>query len=144
LSKQEFLNFAEISKSIPFSKVLDWLNIPYQKKNKELKGEGFIISLEKNLFFDPKDESKSCSVINFVSHFKHVDLRAAASLLKSTFLNKEEFIHKREIPNLLLNYDSYFAERLIKPEVVSEYEVGFVTQRSTVAGRIRSHLSGIN
>jgi hypothetical protein len=39
LSKQEFLNFAEISKTIHFKDVLDWLNISYQKKNQELRGE---------------------------------------------------------------------------------------------------------
>lgn len=136
MSKQEFLNFAEISKSIPFSSVLDWLNIPYQKKNKELRGEGFIISLEKNLFFSPKDESISGSIINFVSNHKQIGLREAASLLKHTFTVKEEHSPKREMPNLLLNYDSYFAERHIKPEVVAEYEAGYVKQRSLVAGRI--------
>lgn len=114
MSKQEFLNFAEISKLIPFSSVLDWLNIPYQKKNKELRGDGFIISLEKNLFFDPKDESHSGSIINFVSAQKQIGLREAASLLKHTFLVKEEHTPKREIPNLLLNFDSYFTERFIR------------------------------
>lgn len=64
MSKQEFLNFAEISKAIQFGDVLDWLNIPYQKKNKELKGEGFIISLEKNLFFTPNNDSLKGSIIN--------------------------------------------------------------------------------
>lgn len=136
MSKKEFLNFAEISKSIPFSDVLDWLNISYQRKNKELKGEGFIVSLEKNLFFSPKDENFSGSIINFVSHHKQIDLREAASLLKLTFLVKTEHSPKREIPNLLLNYDSYFSERHIKPEVVAEYEAGYVNQRSIVAGRI--------
>ena len=41
LTKQKFLNFAEISKSVSFSEFLDWLNIPYQQIDKELKGEGF-------------------------------------------------------------------------------------------------------
>ena len=136
MSKQEFLNFAEISKAIPFSSVLDWLNIPYQKKSKELRGEGFIVSLEKNLFFDPKDESHSGSIINFVSTHKQIGLREAALMLKHTFLVKEEHKLKREIPNLLLNFDSYFTERFIKPEVITEYEVGYVTQRSIVAGGI--------
>lgn len=136
MSKKEFLNFAEISKAIPFSDVLDWLNISYQKKNKELRGEGFIISLEKNLFFDPKDESHSGSIINFVSTHKQIDLREAATLLKHTFLVKDEHSPKREIPNLLLNFDSYFTERFIKPEIITEYEAGYVTQRSIVAGRI--------
>jgi len=136
LSKKEFLNFAEISKAIPFSEVLDWLNVPYQRKNKELKGDGFIVSLEKNLFFSPKDENFSGSIINFVSRHKQIELREAASLLKQTFVTKTEYTPKREIPILLLNYDPYFGEQQIKPEIVTEYEAGYVTQRSIVAGRI--------
>lgn len=66
MSKKEFLNFAEISKAIPFSDVLDWLNISYQRNSKELRGEGFFVSLEKNLFFSPKDESVSGSIINLL------------------------------------------------------------------------------
>lgn len=41
LTKQKFLNFAEISKGVSFREFLDWLNIPYQQIDKELKGEGF-------------------------------------------------------------------------------------------------------
>lgn len=63
-------------------------------------------------------------------------MREAASLLKHTFLTKEDYSPKRELPNLLLNYDSYFAERKIKAEVIAEYEAGYVKQRSLVAGRI--------
>lgn len=137
MSKQEFLNFAEISKSILFCDVLDWLNIPYQKKNKELRGEGFIISLEKNLFFSPHDDSLKGSVINFVAHRKHMDLREAASLLKTQFISSEnEIMHKREIPNLTLDHHDYILKRFVSPEVAKEYGVGFVKQRSIIAGRI--------
>lgn len=80
MTKKEFLNFAEISKSIPFSSVLDWLNIPYKKIAKELKGEDFIISIDKNLFFSPSDNSSNGSVINFVALKKQIGLREAASL----------------------------------------------------------------
>lgn len=137
MSKQEFLNFAEISKSIPFSEVLDWLNIPYQRKNNELRGEGFIISIEKNLFFTPKDDSKKGSVINFVSHHKQIELREAAVLLKTEFLlKKKEIKPEREMPNLILEYHTYLTKRSISPDIAKEYEVGLVKQRSIVSGRI--------
>lgn len=137
MSKQEFLNFAEISKAIAFSDVLDWLNIPYQKKNGEIRGEGFIISIEKNLFFTPKDDSKKGSVINFVSILKQIDLREAAVLLKSEFLSKkDESKPDRELPNLTLEYNDYLTKRSISPDIAKEYEVGLVKQRSVVAGRI--------
>ena len=137
MSKQEFLNFAEISKTIHFKDVLDWLNISYQKKNQELRGEGFIISVEKNLFFTPNDESLKGSVINFVAHHKQIELREAAALLKTKFLSKEEVIkHQREIPDLSLDYHDYLAKRLIVPKLAKEFEVGFVKQRSIMSGRI--------
>lgn len=137
LSKQEFLNFAEISKAISFIDVLNWLNIPYQKKNKELRGNGFIISIEKNLFFVPDNDDLKGSVINFVAHHKQIGLREAALLLKTQFLSKEkEVIHTKEIPNLSLEYHDYLAQRLIDPQLAKEYEVGFVKQRSIMAGRI--------
>ena len=137
LPKQEFLNFVEISKSIHFKDVLDWLNISYQKKNQELRGEGFIISIDKNLFFTPNDESLKGSVINFVAHHKQIGLREAATLLKSQFLSNEKVVkHQREIPDLTLEYHDYLAKRLIEPNLAKEFEVGFVKQRSIMAGRI--------
>lgn len=137
MSKQEFLNFAEISKTIHFKDVLDWLNITYKKKNLELRGEGFIVSVEKNLFFTPNDESLKGSVINFVSHHKQIGLREAAALLKTQFLsNQKEVKHQREIPDLSLDYHDYLAQRLIEPALAKQFEVGFVKQRSIMAGRI--------
>lgn len=137
MSKQEFLNFAEISKSILFAEVLNWLNVPYQKKNNELRGEGFIVSLAKNLFFTPGNNDSKGSVINFVALQKEIDLWEAASLLKAQFLTREKVIkHEREIPELTLEYHSYLAERGIAPELANEYEVGYVKQRSIISGRI--------
>lgn len=137
MSKQEFLNFAEISKAISFIDVLNWLNISYQKKNKELRGDGFIVSLEKNLFFTPNDESLKGSVINFVAHHKQIGLREAATLLKTQFLfSEKEIKHQREIPDLTLEYHDYLAKRLIEPKLAKEFEVGFVKQRSIISGRI--------
>lgn len=137
MPKQEFLNFVEISRLTPFSDVLNWLNIPYKKTDKELRGDGFIISLEKNLFFSINDENNKGSVINFVAHHKQISLREAASLLKNQFLSeKKESKPKREIPNLTLEYHEYLTERGISPEIARQYEVGFVKQRSIIAGRI--------
>lgn len=136
MAKQEFLNFKDISSSIQFSDVLDWLNIAYESKGKELRGEGFIINIEKNLFFFPEDESKKGSIINFVSFTKNLSVRDAALLLKKQFLSK---IHtpKRDIPNLTLQYDEYLSVRGISPEIAKQYEVGLVKEtRSVVSGRI--------
>lgn len=137
LSKQEFLNFAEISKAIVFSDVLDWLNVAYQKKNNELRGDGFIVSIEKNLYFSPKDDSKKGSVINFVSDHKNIDLREAALLLKHEFLSKRKDVQpKRGLPDLTFEYHSYLTNRSIPPDIAKQYEVGYVKQRSIITGRI--------
>lgn len=136
MAKQEFLNFGEISILIKFSDVLDWLNIPYQNNGKELRGEEFIVSIEKNLFFVPDDDSIKGSVINFVAHYKKIGLRDAASQLKAQFLSKIEHTTKRDIPNLTLEYDDYLGKRFIKPEIAKEYEVGLVKEKSIMSGRI--------
>lgn len=137
MSKNEFLNFNEISKAIPFDEVLNWLNIPFQRKNTELRGEGFIVSIEKNLFFCPDNDELKGSVINFVAHYKKIELREAASLLKTQFLSKKkETKSKRDIPNLTLEWHPYIEERGINLEIAKEYEIGYVKQRSVVAGRI--------
>lgn len=136
MAKQEFLNFKEISSSIQFSDVLDWLNIAYDTKGKELRGEGFIVSLEKNLFFSPDNDSLKGSVINFVSHVKKINTRDAASLLKKQFLSKIETHPKRDIPNLELHYDEYLSKRGIDPLIAKEYEVGLVKDRSIITGKI--------
>lgn len=137
MATKEYLNFGEISSQISFEEVLNWLNIPYQKKGKELKGEGFIVSIEKNQFFSPKDETVKGSVINFVAENKKIDLREAASLLKKEFLtNHKPSATKRDIPHLQLDYDSYLQERGITPAIAKEYEVGYVKQRSIIANRI--------
>jgi hypothetical protein len=137
LSKQEFLNFTEISKVISFEEVLNWLNIPFQRKDKELRGEGFIVNIEKNLFFCPDNDELKGSVINFVAHYKKVDLREAATLLKGEFLAKKtETKTKRGLPNLTLEWHQYIQERGINEEIYKEYELGYVKQRSVVSGRI--------
>lgn len=137
MSKQEFLNFKEISEKVSFEEVLNWLNIPFKKTDKELKGEEFIISIEKNLFFSPKNENLKSSVINFLANHNGIDLREAAKLLKAQFLsNENEHTPKRVIPNLALEHHNYLIERGIAKEVEEQYEVGYVKQRSVMAGRI--------
>lgn len=137
LSKQEFLNFTEISKAIQFEDVLNWLNLPFKRKGNELRGEGFIISIEKNLFFCPDNDEQKGSVINFVAHYKKIDLRQAAIILKTQFLSKkQEAKPKRDIPNLKLEWDPYIEERGINETVFTQFEIGRVKQRSVVAGKI--------
>jgi len=62
----EFLDFNKISQRIPFADVLDYLNIPYTVKGKELKGEDFIVDTEKNLYFNPKGDDKGKK--SYVTH----------------------------------------------------------------------------
>ncbi len=137
MSKQEFLNFKEISEKVPFEEVLNWLNVPFTKTDKELKGEEFIVSIEKNLFFSPKNENLKGSVINFLANHNGIDLREAAKQLKAQFLSVEnEHTPKRVIPNLALEPHNYLIEKGITREVAEQYEVGYVKQRSVMAGRI--------
>jgi hypothetical protein len=130
----EFLNFAEISQKIQFKDVLDWLNIPYSVyQNGEIRGEGFIVSPDKNLYFNPKAEDKG-SIINFLSTTKSIDLRSAAKELKDHFLTtpKEP---KRELPNLELHYCKFLEDK-ISEEMAKEFEIGLVKQHSIIAGKI--------
>ena len=137
MPKNEFLNFKEISSSIPFEDVLNWFNIPFSRKGNELRGDGFIVSTEKNLFFCPDNDNLKGSIINFVAHYKKIDLREAASLLKVQFLSKKkETKPKRDMPNLTLEWNPYIEERGITNDIAKEYEIGLVKQRSVVAGRI--------
>lgn len=137
MSKQEFLNFKEISEKVSFEEVLNWLNIPFKKTDKELKGEEFIVSIEKNLFFAPKNEKLKGSVINFLASHNGIELREAAKLLKAQFLsNEKEHAPKRVTPNLALEHHNYLIDRGITREVAEQYEVGYVKQRSVMTGRI--------
>lgn len=137
MSKQEFLNFNTISKSVTFEEVLNWLNIAFHKEKKELRGEGFIVSLEKNLFFCPENDQLKGSIINFVAHAKKIDLRSAALLIKQQFLSsKKEANRKREIPNLTLEWHPFLQERGISEHIFKEYEIGHVSVRSVLSGRI--------
>lgn len=128
-----YLDFKEIS-TVPFKDVLDWLNISYQQDNGELKGDGFIINVAKNLYFEPNGQNKG-SIINFLSNLKGVDLRTAALEIKTQFQSqaKEE---KKELPNLLLEHHKMLEPYGITEEVAKEYEVGFVRQKSIFAGKI--------
>ncbi|MCX6121919.1 MAG: hypothetical protein NTX44_09900 [Ignavibacteriales bacterium] len=130
----EYLNFQEISQKIQFKDVLDWLNIPYTTTNGELKGERFVITTSKNLYFNPIGEDKG-SIINFLAQQKGVDLRMAAKDLKDHFLTtpKEP---KRELPNLELHYCKFLEDKGISEEMAKKYEIGLVKQHSIISGRI--------
>lgn len=131
----EFLNFADISQKVQFKDVLNWLNIPYSVyQNGEIRGEGFIVSPDKNLYFNPKGEDKG-SIINFLATTKSIDLRSAAKELKDHFLTtpKEP---KRELPNLELHYCKFLEEKGISEKMAKEFEIGLVKQHSIIAGKI--------
>ena len=135
ITMSEFLNFSEISQKVSFNDMLNWLNIPFtQTQNGELKGEGFIITVSKNLYFNPNGEDKG-SVINFLSKQKGIDLRSAAQELKKQFLTEQKE-PTREIPNLELHYCPFLKERGISEELAKQLEVGFVKQRSIISGKL--------
>lgn len=131
----EFLNFAEISQKVSFEELLNWLNIPYTATQQgELKGDGFIVTKSKNLYFNPNGEEKG-SVINFLAKTKGIDLRSAALELKKHFL-LEPKEPTREIPNLELSYCPFLKERGISEELAKQLEIGFVKQRSIMSGKL--------
>lgn len=131
----EFLNFQEISQKISFQDMLDWLNIPYAATEQgELKGEGFIITPSKNLYFNPTGEDKG-SIINFLAKHKGIDLRSAAKELKDHFLTEAK-PPQRELPNLELNYCPFLKDLDISEELAKQLEIGFVKQRSIISGKL--------
>ena len=131
----EFLDFKEISQRIPFADVLDYLNIAYTRKGKELRGEGFIIDKEKNLYFNPKGEDKG-SVINFFHAHKGGILRDCALELKRQFLNEPK-TPKRDIPVLELEYDHPAVSKLGIDEETAEYfDIGYCGRKSIMAGKV--------
>lgn len=131
----EYLNFQEISQQVQFMQLLNWLNIPFKETDKELKGDGFIVTKEKNLYFSTKDKTQKGSVINFLTHHKQIDLRAAALEIKKQFLTdkpKEE----KKIPDLELHYTDQLLSYGITKEIAEQYEIGLVKQKSIMAGKI--------
>ena len=111
----EYLNFQEISEKVPFRALLDWLNIPYKEKNGELKGdlrgELFIVTESKNKYFLTKDKTGG-GVINFLSDYKLIDLRASASELKKQFLTFTK--PKSDMPELKLEYCKFLEEDMAR------------------------------
>ena len=129
-----FVDFKEVSQ-IPFKAVLDWLNIGYTETDNELKGDTFIVSKDKNLFFNPKCKDEKGSVINFLALIRHVSARDAAIELKKQFQTARPE-PKREIPELELHYTKEVKELGITEETAKNYEIGLVKQKSIMAGKV--------
>lgn len=133
----EFLSFAEISQAIKFVDFLNWLNIPFEEENGEVKtkllGKKVIISKDKNLFFSPESEELKGSTINFLAFKDDISLRDAALKIKKQFLVKDP---EKEIPHLDLFYCPYLEAIGIKKETAQKLEFGMVKQKSIMAGRI--------
>jgi hypothetical protein len=132
----EYLNFSEISSKVSFKELFDYLNISYSQKNDELRTQdGIVVNIKKNLYLNTKDENQKGGVINFLAHYKELDLRSAARELKENFL-KEQVSPKREIPELELHYTDFLNQYSISEELAKEYEIGLVKQRSIMSGKI--------
>jgi len=131
----EFLDFNEISVRIPFTAVLDYLNVPYTTKGKELRGEGFIVDTGKNLYFNPKGDDKG-SVINFLHARKGGTLRDCAIELKKQFLYEQK-TPEREIPTLELDHNHVEVIKLgIRKEIAEYFDIGYCGQKSIMAGKV--------
>ena len=131
----EFLDFNEISQMIPFADVLDYLNIPYTTKGKELRGEGFIVDTAKNLYFNPKGDDKG-SVINFLQAHKGGTLRDSAIELKKQFLDQPKK-PERDIPTLELDHSHVEVAKLGISQEASEYfNIGYCGKKSIMAGKV--------
>lgn len=127
----DYLNFSEISK-IPFEKVLNHLGVAYTESDNSLRGEGFIVSRAKNLYFNPKGSDKG-SVINFLAYVKGTDLRTAATELKKAFLEEEA---KKEIPEYELHYCKWLEQAGISEDLAEDFECGLVKSRGIMAGKV--------
>lgn len=134
IKMSEYLNFSEISQKVQFKQILDWLNIPYSLSDGVIKGDGFIIDIAKNLYFNPKGSDRG-SVINFLAAVNKNDLRTAAQVLKHQFLDKLPQ-PDREIPNLNLLYTKEIEDLGFTPEFAANHEFGLVKQHSIMAGKI--------
>ena len=131
----EFLDFNEISQRIPFTDVLDYLNIPYTRKGKELRGECFIADTGKNLYFNPKGDDKG-SIINFLQARNGGTLRDCALELKKQFLGEPKK-PEREIPTLELDYEHLEVAKLgISKEVAEFFDIGYCGQKSIMSGKV--------
>ncbi len=141
----EYLDFLDISKKVPFPLLLDHLNIPYQEKKGELKGEyeglKFIVNLKKNLFFSPTSPAKG-SVINFLSELKGENLRSSAKYIKDTFLKEHKV--KTEIPVLNLEYCDWLERNGIDEQLASFFEAGLCKERSVLSKKICFRLYDTN
>lgn len=131
----EFLDFSQISERIPFADVLDYLNIPYTSKGKELRGEGFIIDTTKNLYFNPKGDDKG-SVINFLHTRNGGTLRDCAVELKKHFLDGPK-APKRDIPTLELDHTHPAVVKLgINEESAEYFDIGYCGRKSIMGGKV--------
>ncbi len=116
--------------------LLDHMNIPYTETQQgEIKGDGFVVTVRKNLYVNPNGDDKG-SVINFLSHAKGISLREAASELKRTFLQESAEQPVNKIPNLDLEYHQVLVDLGITEELARDYEIGYVSKRGIMAGKI--------
>ena len=134
---QEYLNFKEISQNVRFKELLSHLNIPYsESKQDELKGDGFVVTKSKNLYFNPNGDDKG-SVINFLATVRGASLREAAKELKDTFCKEDKKASKdHKIPDLKLEYHKALKDAGVPEDIAQEYEIGYCSQKSIMSGKV--------
>lgn len=130
------LNFGHIGRSVSFQQILDWQNVPYDiTQQGELRGNGFIASIEKNNYFNPTGKD-SGGIINFLANQKNIPLRQAAYEIKQQFLVEKKEEPKRQIPELQLHYHPYLHDSGISEDIAEMYKVGYCKDKSIMAGKI--------
>ncbi|HPQ42918.1 MAG TPA: hypothetical protein PKZ42_01725 [Syntrophales bacterium] len=127
----EYLDFKEISKT-PFKTVLDKLELPYDEAEDYMKGEGFIVNTQKNLYFNPTGDDKG-SVINFVAQQLGIGLRDAATWVKK--LNGNGHRKEAVLPEYQLTYHKELVNLGIPEEIAQDFEIGYC-KRGIMSGKI--------
>ena len=84
------------------------------------------------------------SVINFLAHHRSVSLREAASELKKSFMHIKKNEASKKIPVLDLEYHKALSDLNFPEELAREYEIGYVSKRGIMAGKIAFRCYDVN
>jgi hypothetical protein len=128
--------------AIRFNDLLDNLGIIYNTKGKQMIGDNFIISTDKNLFCYKGQSNKGGGIVQFVMDRLNLDTKQSATLIyEKFFLNHKP---KRELPTLDYHYCDELQKASITPETAKALEVGMIRQKSIISGQIALKIYDIN
>lgn len=122
------MDFKRISQ-IPFKDVLDFFNVGYEDENSLLKGEGFVVNVSRNKYYNSKGFEEG-GVIKFTAKQQGLNLFEAGKLLDCQFFSEPK---RKDIPKLTLHYDDSMP---CDEETAKTYEVGYVIEKSLLEGKM--------